>query len=263
MPTPCSLYTDLSSFYDLFCAEVDYEAQSSFTQRVFACFASSNGRDYLDLACGTGQHMEWMERYGFAATGLDNSTQMLERAGLRCPSAQLMLCDLAAFEQYEIFDLITCFLYSIHYSHPVAALTETVRRAWRALKPGGIFLFNAVDAHGISNDSGVTTWLEDREGMLSFRSAWNYRGAGDVLDLNLVITRHKEKEALVWHDHHVMTAVSLLELRELLQATGFEVVMLEHDYSSMQPWNNASFNAIFVACKPHVHDMPHSAIVER
>lgn len=249
MSTAGNLYTDLSSFYDCFCAEVDYEEQSLFAQRVFAGFAHSSGRNYLDLACGTGRHMEWMVRYGFAATGLDNSVEMLERASLRCPSAQLMLCDLAAFEQYERFDLVTCFLYSIHYSHPVGALTDTIRRAWRALKPGGVFLFNAVDAQGISNDDGVTTWLHEPEGALSFRSAWNYRREGEVLDLNLVITRHNETESFSWHDHHVMTAISLPELCELLEVAGFEVTMLDHDYSIMQTWDSKSFNAIFVACK--------------
>ena len=109
-----NIYTDLSSYYDQFCAEVDYAQQCAFAERAFVLFATSGARNYLDLACGTGRHLQLMLAYGFVQNGLDNSAFMLAKAAERCPAAQLLLCDLAAFEQVEAFDLVTCFLYSIH-----------------------------------------------------------------------------------------------------------------------------------------------------
>ena len=147
-----NLYADLAGYYDRFCAQVDYAEQGACAQRVFRLFAQSSGHEYLDLACGTGQLLLVLQQAGFAVHGLDNSAAMLERAAERCPTAQLQLCDLAAFEQQRAFDLITCFLYSLHYSHPTSALRETLRRSYVALKPGGVLLFNTVDARGIQND---------------------------------------------------------------------------------------------------------------
>ena len=46
-----------------------------------------------------------------------------------------------------------------------------------------------------------------------------------------------------------MTAITLPELQQMLLAIGFEVVLLEHDYERLTPWNGESFNAIVVACK--------------
>lgn len=61
-----NLYADLSVYYDRFCAEVDYAEQCAFANRAFGCFATSGGRDYLDLACGTGPHLLHMGGdYGF------------------------------------------------------------------------------------------------------------------------------------------------------------------------------------------------------
>lgn len=245
-----NLYADLAGYYDQFCAEVDYAEQCLFAQRAFACFASSGGRDYLDLACGTGQHLQHMAGHGFVPSGLDNSSEMLARTATRVPQAQLLLCDLAAFTQVEEFDLITCFLYSIHYSHPIASLEKTLRRAWRALKPGGVFLFNTVDARGIRNDKTVTTQMTDGDSQLGFRSGWRYSGEGDVLDLVLSITRDSAAGRETWQDHHTMTAITLPQLQNLLEASGFEATLLEHDYRAMIPWNGASFNAIVVACRP-------------
>jgi len=40
---------------------------------------------------------------------------MLDQAQLRCPEAQFTLGDMCEFQFEQPFDLITCFLYSIHY----------------------------------------------------------------------------------------------------------------------------------------------------
>ncbi len=247
---PGNIYADLSSYYDQFCAEVNYAEQCAFAERVFMLFAPDDKRDYLDLACGTGQHLQYMEARGFVPHGLDNSASMLVRAAERCPGAQLQLRDMAELDQVALYDLITCFLYSVHYSHPTAALTETLRRTWNALKPGGIFIFNAVDARGIRNDSGVTTRLNDGDSQFTFNSSWHYRGTGDVLDLALAITRETKGERQEWCDHHTMTAVTLPQLMAMLGDIGFEITLLEHDYAVMTEWNGTSFNGIFVARKP-------------
>lgn len=244
-----NLYADLAGYYDRFCADVDYAGQCAFTQRAFACFSSSGGRDYLDLACGTGQHLLHMSQYGFVVRGLDNSRDMLAQAAQRVPQAELLLCDLAAFDQVEAFDLISCFLYSIHYSHPTTALEETLRRAWRALKPGGVFIFNAVDAAGIAASRTIQTRVTEGDSELRFRSGWHYSGSGDVLELVLGITRTSGSGRESWHDRHTMTAIRFTHLQRLLQATGFEVTFLEHDYDAMRPWDGTSFNAIVVAAK--------------
>ena len=245
-----NLYADLSVYYDQFCTHIDYAAQCAFARRAFGVFAEVNGRDYLDLACGTGQHLLDMQQHGFTGSGLDNSQAMLDQAALRCPTATLHLCDLAAFEHRNAFDLITCFLYSIHYSHPTTAVQETLRRACNALKPGGVFLFNAVDANGIRNDAGITTALQTTDGTLEFQSAWHYPGQGEVLDLNLRITQTTGNQRTEWRDHHTMTALQFPDLQQMLRSCGFNVQVLEHDYALLQPWNGTSHNAVFVATKP-------------
>jgi ubiquinone/menaquinone biosynthesis C-methylase UbiE len=152
-----NLYTNLSAYYDLFCADVEYAGQCAFTNRVFECFAQTDGRQYLDLACGTGAHIPIMQSLGFIATGLDNSAEMLAQAAQRCPDAAFILSDMSAFETADRYDLITCFLYSIHYSHPVCALKQTLKRVYDALQPGGVFIFNAVDIKGITNPATINT----------------------------------------------------------------------------------------------------------
>jgi SAM-dependent methyltransferase len=250
MSLPANLYADLAGYYDQFCAEVNYQEQCAFARRVFATFAQSGGMQYLDLACGTGQHLVDMQAHGFVLHGLDNSPAMLQQAALRCPAATLQLCDLAEFAQQNCFDLITCFLYSLHYSHPTTAVHQTLQRSFAALKPGGVLLFNVVDARGVQNDEGITTHLVVGDDKLSFQSGWHYRGEGEVLDLNLCITRASKHDKQQWRDHHTMTALTLPQVESLLQTIGFDVHVMEHDYSRLRALDRESFNAIVVACKP-------------
>jgi len=249
-----SLYADLSRYYDQFCVGVDYAQQCDFAERALQCFGESDGRvfsdrEYLDLACGTGPHLFCMQQKGFRCSGLDNSAQMLERAQQRCPEAQLSLCDLAAFDYDGQFDLVSCFLYSIHYSHPLTALHETLRRAYQALKLGGVFIFDLVDKRGILNGDGVVTHADSAEGALRFQSGWKYRGHGDVLDLHLSIELAGAAGVQRWSDHHIMTAATIENVKLYLQHVGFDVTILEHDFSSLREWEGDSFNVIVVAVR--------------
>lgn len=249
MATTGNIYTDLSQYYDQFCAALDYQEQSAFARRVFTVFAESDGHEHLDLACGSGQHLQEMQAGGFTCSGLDNSNTMLAMAQVRCPTAQLLLCDLAAFDYQSTFDFITCFQYSMHYSYPLATFSKSLACCYAALKPGGVLMFNAVDAQGIKNDAGITTCVNLDSDKLRLQSGWYYRGEGEALDLNLEITHTSATGTQHWRDHHTMTALTFAQLESLLLAQGFSVNILEHDYSALQCWGGNSANAIFVACR--------------
>ena len=48
-----ALYTDPSDYYDLMCADIDYQAQSHCIHRLQQLFGNGGTR-HLNLACGTG-----------------------------------------------------------------------------------------------------------------------------------------------------------------------------------------------------------------
>ena len=69
MSLPAALYADLAQYYDRFCAEVNYAEQCDYAVRAFRAFTRSDGYEYLDLACGTGQHLLAMQQHGFVPLG--------------------------------------------------------------------------------------------------------------------------------------------------------------------------------------------------
>lgn len=250
-----ALYTDLSGYYDLMCADIDYQTQSQGAIRL-AQFFGNGGLQHLDLACGTGPHIEHFLAAGFQCTGLDLNQPMLDLAKQRCPTAQFLQQNICDFQLEHPVDIITCFLYSLHYSGDTQGLTACIQQVLAALNPGGVFCFNAVDKDLIDNNAKVRHSAslftnhqnEPQQNDFIFESGWFYSGQGDKQSLNLSIAKTCQGVTQQWQDQHPMVALNFAQLRALLEPA-FEVIMLEHDYEKIVPWDQSSGNALVVCIK--------------
>ncbi|CAK1840595.1 hypothetical protein VCRA2123O444_10238 [Vibrio crassostreae] len=173
---------------------------------------------------------------------------MLDIAQLRCPEASFSVQNMSNFEVSEPFDLITCFLYSIHYNDGIEKLKECIASVHKALKHGGVFCFNVVDKDKISNDLFVRHTTNQEQDDFTFRSGWYYSGHGDKQALKLSIEKTTAGETQVWNDEHPMVAFSFKELIEILKPY-FEVNIFEHDYDKLIPWDTQSGNALVTCVK--------------
>ncbi len=241
--TSNALYTDLSGYYDLMCADINYEAQSHCVHRLHQIFGNS-GHRHLDLACGTGPHVQHFIDFGYQSSGLDINQPMLDIAQLRCPSAKFSRQDMCTFQTDEPIDLITCFLYSIHYSPDLTQLKACIASAHRALTNGGVFCFNSVDKHKIDTNAFVRHTATQGDSHFAFSSGWRYSGQGSEQALRLKIEKTTGLTTQTWQDEHPMVAVSFDELQDLLSPY-FDVHIFEHDYEKLVPWDKQSGNAIY------------------
>jgi SAM-dependent methyltransferase len=242
-----TLYTDLSAYYDLMCVDIDYQAQSYCIHRLHQLFGN-DGNTYLDLGCGTGPHVRHFIDLGYQSCGLDINQPMLDIATVRCPEAHFSLQNMSEFNVAEPFDLITCFLYSIHYNDGIEKLKECIARVHQALKMDGIFCFNVVDKTKINNKLFVKHTVKQDDSLFTFSSGWHYCGNGDKQSLKLSIEKTNAKATKVWNDEHQMVAFSFDELIELLKPY-FDVHVFEHDYEKLISYEKTSGNAIFTCIK--------------
>lgn len=243
MPAP-ALYADLSQYYDLLCSAIDYNEQGQFALRAHRLFGNG-GQRYLDLACGSGAHLAVLQNAGFCCAGLDISQAMLDLAAKRVPQAQLYLQDMSELNPGEPLDFITCFLYSLHYSHPMAKFEQTLQHVFAALAPGGLFCFDAVDKNQIANDAGHSHSMHHQQHLLHFQTRWHYPGHGDTLKLHV----HIRDQQQVYHEQHTMSALSIGQIERALTRAGFTVAILERDFHRLLPWQGHTGNVIFCAWK--------------
>ncbi|RBP85717.1 class I SAM-dependent methyltransferase [Marinomonas rhizomae] len=242
-----ALYTDLSNYYDLMCADINYQAQSNSAHRLHQIFGNS-GKQHLDLACGTGPHIHYLSQAGYQSSGLDINQPMLDIAKLRCPGARFELGNMCEFNVAEPYDLITCFLYSVHYSGDIKNLTSCIQSVYNSLSSGGVFCFNSVDKNHIDNSLSAKHSVVHDESEFSFGSSWYYCGEGNKQTLKLSIEKATALQTQRWADEHPMVALSFSELQDLLKPY-FDVHIFEHEHDKIIPWNQQSGNAIFVCVK--------------
>jgi ubiquinone/menaquinone biosynthesis C-methylase UbiE len=242
-----ALYTDLSHYYDLMCADIDYQSQSAWVYRLQQIFGNQGGH-FLDLACGTAPHLSHFLEKDFDCLGLDINQPMLDIAKQRCPQANFILGNMSDFSLDTGMDLITCFLYSLHYCPSFEDLRRCFECVHRALNTGGLFCFNAVDKQTIDNQKFEHHVTQYNDSEFTFTSAWHYSGSGSQQSLRLGIQKTTAEGKQVWQDTHVMVAFTFKELLALL-APYFSVTVFSHDYTKLEAWDGHAGNAIFSCVK--------------
>jgi ubiquinone/menaquinone biosynthesis C-methylase UbiE len=133
------MYTKSASFYDAIYGTKDYRRESEMLHALIAQHRRSTGDVLLDVACGTGRHLEFLREH-YAVMGLDLEPGLLDLARQRCPGVEFYQADMLDFDLGELFDVITCLFSAIGYVKTVERLGQAVSTMARHLKPGGLLV---------------------------------------------------------------------------------------------------------------------------
>ena len=129
--------TQSAQIYDLLHAERDYAGEVAWITQAVARYGRSGGNRLLDLACGTGRHLEYLQAH-FAVEGLDLDQGMLAVAATRLPGVPLHEGDFTEFDLGRQYDVVLCLLGSIGYARWPENLTKAVRLMAQHTREGGV-----------------------------------------------------------------------------------------------------------------------------
>jgi ubiquinone/menaquinone biosynthesis C-methylase UbiE len=128
-----------AAYYDLVYSAKDYAAESAKLHTLIQQHKRSPGTALLDVACGTGGHLAYLQQH-YVAEGLDNDSDMLAIARQRCPNVPLHLADMVTFDLSRRFDVVVCLFSAIGYTRTVERMTQAVRTMARHVSPGGLLI---------------------------------------------------------------------------------------------------------------------------
>ena len=138
-------YHNLAVSYDRLTNDVDYEATVDFYYEILDR-EGLKPRTCVDLACGTGSVTAILAKKGLKVTAVDLSEEMLTVARektMELENQPLFLCqDLAQLYLPRAVDMAVCALDSLDYITDPDDCKEAIRRVYRVLNPGGIFIFD-------------------------------------------------------------------------------------------------------------------------
>ncbi|MEU5884532.1 class I SAM-dependent methyltransferase [Spirillospora sp. NPDC047279] len=97
-------------------------------------------RSLLDVACGTGMHLEAFGEHFEHVEGLEISEPMRRRAVRRLPGVDVHAGDMRDFDLGRTFDVVTCLFVSISYVRSLEEMRAAARAMTRHLAPGGVLV---------------------------------------------------------------------------------------------------------------------------
>ena len=175
------------------------------------------GARVLDLACGTGRISIPLAARGFDVAGLDISHRVLEVARAAAPELDFRQGDMRELPwEDECFDAVINIWSAFGYFETQAEDERVLAEIARVLRPGGVFVIDAVNqvalVRGIQHQAwneleDGTLWLEQRTHDLTTgrsQAAWTFVKDGHKRELSF--------------DHRLYTVA---EYGELLQRAGF------------------------------------------
>lgn len=93
----------------------------------------------MDVACGTGQHALYLNRY-YEVDGIDLDEAQIALARSKNPNSKLWVHDMTPFQLGKKYDVITCLFSSIGYAKTLEKVEQTIRQFREHLNENGIIL---------------------------------------------------------------------------------------------------------------------------
>lgn len=153
-------YDSTASYYDaIYTAMKDYGLEAGRVCELIAAHQLAQATCLLDVACGTGLHLEHL-RHHFDVMGIDLSQAQLDIAVSRLPGIPLHHADMINFDLGRKFGAVTCLFSAIGHLLTEVELHAAIARMAAHLEPGGLLV--------------VEPWLSPeawRDGHLSVETA--------------------------------------------------------------------------------------------
>ena len=223
-------YEALAASYDRLTNDVDYEATVAFYREILA-EEGLHPRTAVDLACGTGSVSVLLAQQGLRVIGVDMSEEMLTVAqqkadGLKNPP-RFVCQKLQNLALPRGVDLAVCALDSLDYITDPEDCAEAIRRVYRALNPGGIFIFDVNTPEKLRAMDGQVFLDEDDDVYCVWRGEFDEQTNICTYGMDLF-----QRQGSLWcrsFEEHREYAYSAQQLAEYLKAAGFTNIRVYAD----------------------------------
>jgi SAM-dependent methyltransferase len=221
--------------YDLFYAEKDYEAECDVIERAFAEFSAVPIHRVLDLGCGTGGHAIPLAGRGYEVIGVDRSPGMLAAARVKAETAAVtgrisfLLDDVTAARPMGSCDAALMMFNVLGYQALPAEVAAALAAVRRALRPGGLFLFDIWQAPAVDLEPPAQRWqiAEQGGGQLIRLSSGQLDPAAETCSVKIQVLRLVDDRVTdKTIEHHQIRYFRREPLMKSLEGAGMELLRL-------------------------------------
>ena len=224
-------YKDFAAIYDeLINVDIDY---NTWANKIIEICEKRNveKKDYLDLACGTGNMTLEISKHFKSTWAVDISEQMLTEAESKLRALNIkskFICqDICDLKLNNKFDLITCCLDSTNYILDQQDLEDYFISVHSHLKDKGIFIFDINSYYKLVHILGNNTFTFDNDDVVYI---WENYLEDDIVNMNLTFFVKEGNSYRRFDEEHCERAYKLEFLESLIEKCGFKILDRLNNY---------------------------------
>jgi len=215
-------YHNLAVSYDRLTNDVDYASTVAFYNDILRR-EGLNPRTAVDLACGTGSVAAILAEQGLQVIGVDMSEEMLTVAAEKTAAMEnppRFVCQkLEKLWLPRGVDLAVCALDSLDYITDPDNCAEAIRRVYKALNPGGIFIFDVNTPEKLRAMDGQVFLDEDDDVYCVWRGEFDEKS--NICSYGMDLFQRKGEHWVRSFEEHREYAYTREQLVGYLKAAGF------------------------------------------
>ncbi len=202
------------------------------------------GSEILDLGCGPGLYAERLSKKGHKVTGVDFSKNSIDYAIKQCEKSKSNIEYINDNYLNLVFECQFDFIMMIYCDFGVLVPEERLslmKMIHRALKPGGIFLFDAIDEKTIERLNFDSSWEMDEGGFwkptpyICLNKSFHFKENKATLNQHIVIGEDDSFKLYRFWNHYF----NHKDVEVIFRQTGFsKVKSVRNLLTGSDPYND-------------------------
>lgn len=216
------MYRTANLYDPLYAESKNYAKEVERLHELIREHKTSQGNKLIDIACGTGQHLFFLQNY-YAVEGLDINPDFIEISQKKLPNARIHKQDMTSFSLAEKYDVITCLFSSIGYTRTYDCLASTLLNMRNHLNPGGLLIIEPWYTPKTFKPGHFTATIQDLEGGKVIRTNhWSQDKGHSTGDSQFLVVDSSGIKHIA--EKHILGLFSHENYSEALKAAGLKVV---------------------------------------
>lgn len=227
-------YSAFAAGYDRMMGDVDYDGWAAYLDEFLR---EAGAKNVLECACGTGSLTVRLAKIGYAMTGSDLSEDMLMAARQKALAAGLrflpFICqDMRHITLHRPVDAVIAACDGVNYL--LDGAEDFFRSAHRALRPGGLLLFDVSSAYKLSAVLANNTFAATGQ---DWAYIWEntYHPRLNRVDMILTGFLRQGEGYARFEEHHSQRAYAEAELKTALESCGFRDIQVFEAFTRSAP----------------------------
>lgn len=245
-------YKKLPKYFDAWNINDSTQAKNAVIAKLLK---EQNVNTVLDMTCGTGSQVFFLEKLGYKVTGADFSPALLEIARQKaCDEnidVQFIDGDMRTLKVGK-FDAVITIFNAIGHVTP-AGFAKTLKNIHRNLNDGGVYVFDILNLQAMTDQTiADLAWLVHKKindmQMLSTQCSTLDRERGILTSYDNIMIQKKVEKPQRFYNEFSLKIYTAQQIQEMLAANGFEIVAVYGmDGQTFEP--NITPNILTVARK--------------